>query len=61
MRKHAGAAAIYTMKRKNAIDRTIYINRIGTVPELGNKLVPRNITGLQYSRLEDYNAGMEEK
>ena len=61
MRKHAGAAAIYTMNRKNAIDRTIYINRIGTVPELGNKLVPRNITGLQYSRLKDYNVGMEEK
>ena len=61
IRKHAGAAAIYTMKRNNAIDRTIYINRIGTVPELGNKPVPRNIAGLQYSRLEDYNVGLKEK
>lgn len=61
IRKHAGAAAIYTMKRNNVIDRTIYINRVGTVPELGNKPVPRNIAGLQYSRLEDYNVGLEKE
>lgn len=54
MKKHAGAAAIYTMKPGSRIDRTIYINRIGNPPLAGRDFVPRNITSLQYSRLEDY-------
>ena len=58
IRKQAGAAAIYTMLPRNRIDRTIYINRVGTAPG-GGKLIPRTIIGLQYSRLADYEAGDE--
>jgi|GEM_PF-787366 len=54
IRKQAGAAAIYTMLPKNQIDRTIYINRVGNMPGSPAKLIPRTITGLQYSRLKDY-------
>ena len=55
IRKQAGAAAIYTMLPKNQIDRTIYVNRVGNVPGNSSELVPRTITGLQYSRLKDYD------
>lgn len=55
IRKHAAGAGVYTMLKKNQIDRTIYINKIGQTPESGSKLVPRNITGLQYSRLKVYD------
>ena len=54
MRKHAGAAALYTMESGNKIDRTIYINRVGQSADKSGRLVPKNITGLQYSRLKDY-------
>lgn len=60
LRKYTGAAAVYTMLPKNRIDRTIYINRIGTAPEDGRRLVPRNIAGLQYSRLQDYAMDVED-
>lgn len=59
LRKYAGAAAVYTMYAGNKIDRTIYINRVG-IAEFGkNKFVPRNIIGLQSSRLKDYAIGTE--
>ncbi len=61
MRKHVGAAAVYTMKPKNEIDRTIHINRIGVDRESGDKFVSRNLVSLQYSRLEDYNAVSKDK
>lgn len=60
MRKHAGAAAIYTMKNGNAIDRTIYINRVGVAQDKSGTLVPRNIAGLQYSRLQEYKVDEDE-
>lgn len=56
MRKHVGAAAVYTMKPKKEIDRTIHINRVGIDTEAGRKFVSRNLISLQYSRLEEYNA-----
>ena len=59
MRKYPGAAAVYTMSAGNKTDRTIYINCIGVSPYDKNKFVPRNITGLQYSRLKDYAVGNE--
>ena len=59
MRKYAGAAAVYTMLRKNQIDRTIYINRAGLSQTDRKKLVPGNITGLQHSRLKVYNVDDE--
>ena len=60
MRKYSGAAAVYTMEKGNKIDRTIYINRIGYTPESGNRLVPRNIGALQYSRLAVYDVEKDE-
>ena len=60
MRKYSGAAALYTMKKGNQIDRTIYINRVGYTPESGNRLVPRNIGALQYSRLSVYDVKKDE-
>ena len=59
LRKYAGAAAVYTMLRKNQIDRTIYINRAGLSQADRKKLVPGNITGLQHSRLKVYDVGDE--
>ena len=56
MRKHVGAAAVYTMKPENEIDRTIHVNRIGVAADGGKKFVSRNLVSLQYSRLEEYNA-----
>ena len=61
MRKHSAVAGIYTMTPDNGIDRTIYINRIGRSPETGDKPIPKNITGLQYSRLEDYSIGVDKE
>ncbi len=55
IRSHSGAAAVYTMLKKGAIDRTIYINSIGV--RRGSKhLVPfgRLSHKLQYSKLEEY-------
>ena len=49
------------MTPDNGIDRTIYINRIGRSPETGDKPIPKNITGLQYSRLEDYSIGVDKE
>ena len=54
MRKYTGAAAVYTMGRSNEIDRTIYINRVGKASFDKNKFEPKNIIGLQYSRLKVY-------
>ena len=59
LRKYAGAAAIYTMLPKNQIDRTIYINRVGVSQTDRKRLVPGNITGLQYSRLKVYDVDDE--
>ena len=60
LRKYTGAAAIYTMLPKNRIDRTIYINRIGTASEDKRRLIPRNIAGIQYSRLKEYAVDIED-
>lgn len=54
IRRHVAGAGVYTMLKNNKIDRTIYINKVGNIPEKGNKFVPRNIAGLQYSRLKVY-------
>ncbi|MBE6386175.1 MAG: amino acid ABC transporter substrate-binding protein [Lentisphaerae bacterium] len=54
MRKYPGAAAIYTMLPGNKIDRTMYINRVGISGADKSKFVPKNITGLQHSRLKAY-------
>lgn len=59
LRKYPGAAAVYTMLPGNKIDRTMYINSIGVSAADRSKLVPRNITKLQYSRLKAYAVDSE--
>lgn len=61
MRKHAAAAAIFTSGKGSEIDRTIYINRVGFASDHSGKLVPRNIAGIQHSRLKDYKVDDDEQ
>ena len=55
IRNFPGAAAYYTMGKKGALDRTIYLKSLG-VDRDGEKLrvYPRLSSKMQYSKLNDY-------
>lgn len=57
IRNHCGAAALYTMKKKGELDRTVYIKSLGVSKDSSGKyiLTPRQSHKLQHSKLKEYN------